>query len=432
MRKTIRETIFALILIAICVEAKAIITIEIDHGIKAGVPIAVVPFGFDEPLDLDFKIDQVIRNDLSRTGRFAPLHPENYLSHPTKKEDVNFDDWRLIDVDYLVIGYVESTGEENYEVVFRLYNPFEMSQVFGIKYNTNKSGLRKTAHLIANTIYEQIIGVKSSFDSQVAYIVSKKVAEQKFEHYLYVSDYDGYNPQEIFKSDVPILSPAWSPDSSRIAYSVLYKDKARIFIHTLATGDRSVIADFEGQNRSPSWSWDGRYLAFSNSKQGNSDVYIIELQQNEVIRLTNNRQIDTEPAWSPDGKSIVFTSNRGKNPQIYRVQLESGAGVERLTVEGKYNAGAKFSPSGEELLLITNQGNGNQVAIFDLKSGTTKIVSSTFLDDSASFSPNGDMLIYIVEGSDRHVKILSPDGIVQSRMNAFGNDVKQIVWESRK
>ena len=431
MLKICRKLLIATGLLAVCANAYALVTIEIDEGVERGVPIAVVPFGVDEGIELEHILDDVIRNDLARTGRFDPIPPIKFLSFPTTFEQITFNDWRLIKVDYVVIGSVSSMGDGSYKVISRLFDAYEQKQIFGNQYIAKASQLRNIAHQIANNVYESVTGSKSSFHSKIAFTSTVQSSQGKPEHRLYVADYDGYNAQILLKTNDPILSPTWSPDSKQIAYSILEAHQTKIYIQTVATGNRRVVAEFEGQNRSPSWSPDGRKIAFANSIKGNSDVFILTLEDGTVTRLTNHREIDTEPAWSPDGKYIVFTSNRGKNAQIYRIRARENAEAKRITLEGESNSGARYSPSGKQLILISNQGNGNQVAIYDFKAQSIKIVSSTSIDDSAIFSSNGDMLMYIVEGGDRHISILSPNGKIQSRIEVAAGSVKQVAWESK-
>ncbi len=426
-----RKLLIALGLLAVCANAHALPIIEIDEGVERGVPIAVVPFGVDEGIELEHLVDDVIRNDLARTGRFDPIHPLEFLSLPTTVEQIRFDDWRLIKVDYVVIGSVSYMGDGSYKVISRLFDAYDEKQIFGSQYMAKASQLRNIAHQIANNVYASVTGSKSSFHSKFAYTTTLQSSQRQPEHRLYIADYDGHNSQILLKTNDPILSPTWSPDSKQIAYSILDANQTKIYIQTVATGDRHVVAEFEGQNRSPSWSPDGRKIAFANSNKGNSEIFILTLEDGKVTRLTNHRQIDTEPAWSPDGKYIVFTSNRGKNAQIYRIRARNNAKAKRITLEGESNAGARYSPSGKQLILISNQGNGNQVAIYDFKAQSIKIVSSTNIDDSAIFSPNGDMLMYIVEGGDRHISILSPNGKIQSRIEVVAGSVKQVAWESK-
>lgn len=406
----------------------AVVTIDIDKGVKRGIPIAIVPFGISDGMDRRLELDEVIRSDLSRTGRFDVKDAGGFLQTPTRVEDVVFADWQLIGVDYLVIGSIERIDESNFRVETRLFNVFNEKQIFGSQFIVTTGNDRQVMHRIANEVYERISGTKSSFHTRIAYTVASVSPANKIEHKLVVADYDGHNETVILKTDSPILSPTWSPDSEMIAYSILSRDQSKVWVQEISSTDRQVVAEFEGQNRSPSWSPDGTSLAFTNSREGNSDIFVLTLATGEIIQLTKDRQIDTEPAWSPDANYIVFTSNRGKGAQIYRVRAKENQKVERLTVYGKSNSQASYSPSGEQLILITDQGTGNQVGIFDFESKSISVVSSTSIDDSAIYSPNGDMLMYVVEGLDRHIKILSPDGRIQSRVKTLEGDVKQVAW----
>ena len=51
----------------------SVITIEIEEGVERGVPIAIVPFGGEVKEDLQFSLEEVIWNDLYRTGKFDPI-----------------------------------------------------------------------------------------------------------------------------------------------------------------------------------------------------------------------------------------------------------------------------------------------------------------------------------------------------------------------
>lgn len=411
--------------------AHAVIVISIDEGVERGIPIAVVPFGGDASDQFLFTIDQVVRDDLTRTGRFDPIPTDQYLSSPTSAEAMQFNDWQIISADYVLIGRVEKVEDRDntYRIISRLYDAFEQKQVFGIQFIATVDKLRLIAHKIANAVFENVIDGQSSFDTHIMYtttVVNETGGAP--EHLLYMSDYDGYNPQMLLRGAYPILSPAWSPDGTRIAYAELRESGSSIYIQTVATGERFAIDTPPGQNSSPSWSPDGQRIAFSHSAGGNFDIYLYSVGDGKITRVTDHRLIDTEPAWSPDGKFVVFTSNRGKDPQIYRAAAKGGAATRRVTLDGRSNTGAQYAPSGEQLVVITDQGRGSQVGIFDFSTKQIRVISNTVLDDSAKFSPHGDMLIHVVEGKDRYIKILSPDGRIQTRIPVAEGQVRQIDW----
>ena len=406
----------------------AVVTIEIDQGVVRGIPIAIVPFGVSQDIGEELVLEETVRNDLTRSGRFDVINPNDYIAAPTQHTDVNFADWQLIESDYLVIGSIEAEGDK-YRIEARLFDVFEQKQIFGSQYLSDANSIRYTMHLIANAVYETITGSKSSFDTRIAYTVASMNENNSVEHQLVVSDYDGHNPKVLLISKDPILSPTWSPDSSQIAYSILGPHQTKIWIQDIMSGDRRGVAtELVGHNRSPNWSPDGMKIAFANSSAANSEIFVHVIQTGETIRLTNDQSIDTEPAWSPDSDHVVFTSNRGRKAQIYRVNVRPNQTAKRVTHDGETNSGASYSPSGDRLILITDQGKGSQVGIYDFDSNSITVVSSTSIDDSAVFSPHADMLMYVVEGQDRHVRILSPDGRVQSRVSTIEGAVKQVAW----
>ena len=71
-----------------------------------------------------------------------------------------------------------------------------------------------TAHRIADRIYEKITGERGVFATRIAYVV--QTSPKSWE--LHIADADGFNSQAALRSREPIISPAWSPDGTRLAY----------------------------------------------------------------------------------------------------------------------------------------------------------------------------------------------------------------------
>ena len=53
---------------------------------------------------------------------------------------------------------------------------------------------------------------------------------------LVIADADGKNEQVLLESPEPIISPAWSPDSKKVAYVSFETGMAKVFIQDIATG----------------------------------------------------------------------------------------------------------------------------------------------------------------------------------------------------
>jgi TolB protein len=419
-----------LLLATLSLSARANLTIEITQGLEGALPIAVVPFAWrgDPGQPPPQAVGEVVANDLERSGRFTPLPVADMLARPARAEDVDFRDWRAVNVDNLVIGEISPNGPGGYLVKFFLYDVFRGEQVTGYSMPTTARDLRATAHYIADVIYETLTGEPGAFATRIAYVTSVREGDEKVRVELRVADADGYNPQTIVSSEDPIMSPAWAPDGRRIAYVSFENAQPSIWVQEVFTGQRERLTSFKGINGAPAWSPDGRFLALTLSKDGNPDIFVMDIARRSLRPLTRHWAIDTEPAWAPDGKSLVFTSDRGGSPQIYRVPIAGGE-PRRVTFEGSYNARASFSPDGRSLAMVTRVDSQFRIAILDLQSNVSRIMSSGRLDESPSFAPNGSMLIYATRANGRGVlAAVSTDGRVQQRLRLQTGDVREPVW----
>ncbi len=410
--------------------ARAELTIEITKGQQGGLPIAIVPFGWQgagmtPPQD----IAKIVTADLERSGRFDPVAARDLLARPTDGSQVNFRDWRLVGAPHLVVGKVSAVGD-NYTVQFQLFDVYKETQKTGYTFQVKEGELRAIAHRISDIIYEALTGEKGAFGTRIAYVTSTVWQANNVRYYaLYVADIDGYNPQLIIRSKEPLMSPAWSPDGRKLAYVSFESRRPVIMVQDVFTAQREKVAAFSGINGAPAWSPDGTRLAMSLSKDGNSEIYVMHVAGGRLQRLTEHLAIDTEPAWSPDGRKLVFTSDRGGRPQIYRIAADGGK-AERVTFDGRYNARASFSPDGKRITFINGDGNVFRVAVMELATGNVQILTNSRLDESPSFSPNGSMIIYATEHANRGVlAAVSLDGRVQQRIQLQeAGDAREPVW----
>lgn len=410
--------------------ASAQLRIEITEGAGSRTPVAVVPFGWEgEAAGAPFDIAEVIAADLQRSGRFGPIPEENMLQKPTTGTDLDFDDWSVLGVEAIVIGRVTQTGGNVYSVQYQLFDAYRREQLVGYRMPASVGTMRRVAHRAADMIYEKLTGIPGVFGTQVAYV--KATGTEKDRMYtLIVSDVDGENEHVIMESKDPIMSPAWSPDSRRLAYVSFEGNRSSIFVQTLRTGNRIRVSTKPGINGSPAFSPDGRKLVITlGGADGNLDINVLDLASRQVTRLTTSRAIDTEGTWSPDGKAIYFTSDRGGGPQVYRIPSTGGSPA-RVTFEGGYNARPRLSPNGKKLALVHLDRGNYRIAVLDLASNELLVLSAGRQDESPSFAPNSDMLIYATrQGRNGVLETVSADGLIRQRLAASGQgDVREPVW----
>ena len=408
--------------------ATADLVIEITEGIKRR-PVAIVPFAWEgQSPDVPLNVAQVVSDDLTRSGRFAPIAEDDMLQKPTRGEDMDFDDWSILGVEAVVIGSVTQTGANAYSVQFQLFDIFGRDQLVGYKMPASRGTMRRVAHRAADMIYEKLTGIKGVFDTKVAYVTAQQSnSGQLFS--LIVSDQDGENEHTIMESTDPIMSPAWSPDSRRLAYVSFEGNHSSVFIQTLRTGNRIQVSSKPGINGAPAFSPDGRKLVITlGGIDGNLDIYVLDINSRQTRRVTTHRAIDTEGSWSPDGRHIYFTSDRGGGPQIYRMPANGGT-PERITFEGSYNARPRLSPDGSRLAMVHLDRGNYRIAVLDIKRKDLLVLSVGRQDESPSFAPNSDTLIYATrQGRDGVLETVTADGLIRQRLASGKGDVREPVW----
>jgi TolB protein len=424
--KKMRVSIILLALLGSYANAELVIDVQ---GVAQPTPVAIVPFGWEGnapamPLD----VAEVITNDLRRSGRFAPIGEEKMLQKPTSGADVDFDDWGFVNVEAVVVGTVTQTGENAYTLQFQLFDVFGQRQLVGYRMPASRGTMRAAAHRAADMIYEKLTGIKGVFGTKVAYVTAQRQGQGRL-YSLIVSDQDGANEFKIMESTDPIMSPAWSPDSRQLAYVSFEGNKSAIFVQTLRTGNRFKVSSKPGINGAPSFSPDGRQLVVTlGGVDGNLDIYVLDITSRETRRLTTHRAIDTEGTWSPDGRYIYFTSDRAGGPQVYRIAAKGGV-PERITFEGSYNARPRLSPDGERLAVVHNDGGNFRIGVVDLDNKNLLIVSKGRQDESPSFAPNSDSLIYATrQGRNGVLETVSADGLIRQKMASGSGDVREPVW----
>jgi TolB protein len=169
-------------------------------------------------------------------------------------------------------------------------------------------------------------------------------------------------------------------------------------------------------------------LALTLSKDGSPDIYVLNLNNKSLLKVTKSYGIDTEPTWSPDGKTIVYTSDRGGKPQLYSIPSIGGQ-ARRLTFDGDYNARGRFSSDGKSIAMVHANRGDYRIAVMDMATRTINVLTAGRYDESPSFSPNGDMLLYAARKGKRGVlSAVSIDGRMQQNLAFASGEVREPAW----
>ena len=399
--------------------ASAELSIEIIGAGEHQTPVAIVPFGGDSRLAAAIK--DVVVNDLLRSGLFRMIDTEGKSPH--ELAEVSYPEWMARGAEALAIGTVAVQANGRVEARFRLLDVVKQTELAGQVVSASDGQVRAVGHRIADLIYEKLTGDKGVFSTRIAYV------NRKGQHFrLVVADSDGYNEQTVLSQNQPIMSPAWSPDGSHLAYVSFETDHAVVYVQSLYTNQRKLLAGFSGSNSAPAWAPNGKQLAVVLTRDGSSQIYLIRPDGSGISRITFSGAIDTEPNFSPDGQYLLFTSDRGGSPQIYRMPVKGGM-EQRMTFGEGTNFSPRHSPDGKGFVFTHLVSGKFYIAMQDFQTGQMEILTEGGWEKKPSFAPNGKLIMFASEARERGIlATVSSDGRVKQRMFTQSGDAREPVW----
>ena len=403
--------------------------LEITKGSEDPYKVAMIPFEGNSRVSK--QLNNIMRNDLIRTGEFAILDEELLLPVKMIEDELVFNDWELLGMDYLVTGTIINLNNSldiNYEIYdIHKKRKVRSSKVFGIP-----NQIRQLAHYTSDGIYESITGIKGIAATRLLYVNEIKDSKQISTYKLMLADSDGANEKILLSSSEPIISPSWSPDGKRVAYVSFETGIAKVFIQEIASGKREAVLSKDTQISSPSWSPDGKYLSLTLYQDGNAEIYILRLRDRTLTRMTNQFAIDTESSWSPKGNKILFTSGRSGSPQIYELDLRKlNPKAKRISFEGTYNAKASYLPKEEGIIFVHRSNDGLfHIALKYKKENFIRVLTEAKMDESPSVAPNGNMVIYGIR--EENLSMLAGFSLsgAKFKLPASNGEVREPAWSN--
>jgi eukaryotic-like serine/threonine-protein kinase len=247
------------------------------------------------------------------------------------------------------------------------------------------------------------------------------------------------------------LSPAFSPDSSRIAYGTF--DPWETWEVPVFGGEPQLLLP---NSSSLTWIPDGKHLLFSEIKQGmhmaivtsdvgrgnSRDIYVpagersmahrsyLSPDQRWVLIVEMDNEGEIRPcrlvpfdgtrvarvvgppeascntaAWSPDGKWMYFSANRGGKFHIWRQQFPDGT-LEQVTSGPTEQEGIAMAGDGKSLITSVGTQDGS-VWVHDAQG--ERQISSQAITAFPQFSPDSRQLYYVLSYGQRDPELWVTD-----------------------
>jgi TolB protein len=373
---------------------------------------------------------QVVRGDLQFCGILDLASPSFYPPQaPTVPAELKNAPWidPPTNANFLGFGNLsESSAEVAIEAwLYDVRSPSSQAVVGKVYRGAPTDALvRKFAHQFADEIISKLSGgLPGVASTQIAFVSSRTGVKE-----IWVMDYDGANQRQLTSLRSISLTPRWSPDASRIAFTCFAPysgvTSAQICMYSMDSGKLVAFPRFRATNTTPAWSPDGTQIVFSSSMQGDSELYVSDVNGGRPKRLTFSNGTNVSPAWNPKtGQTIAFISDRGGYPQLYLMNSDGTSTTKIDVPDMGYVVDPAWAPNGQLLAFSWRRPSGNY-DIYVMDAATQQLVELTRdqgRNERPSWAPDGRHLVFeSTRAGSRQIWTMLADGSQPHQLTTNG------------
>ncbi len=374
------------------------------------------------PLEGGESCEELLRRDLQQSDFFEVRRELAFIPDPADSSNMPKP------VEYLATGIVRKKWGE---VVLEgeLLDAASGKVMFRQEYSLGSPPDRRAVHAYADDIVRHVTGEAGVALSRIAFVgVIGKAKE------VFLVDYDGFGLSQLTKLGSICLSPRFSADGERLAFTSFAQGEADLVTLALSDGRMTPLSSRPGIDSAPAWHPDGSQVAASLTFEGNAEIYVMDDHGKKAQRLTFSPAIETAPCFSPDGSRIVFTSDRTGEPHLW-VMDSDGANSQRLSYLGKWSDSADWSPRGDRIVFVALVDDGFD--IFTMAPDGSDRRRATANDGSwenPRWAPDGRHIVAAKRerGGQRRLFVMTADGGGKRALTSFSGDQYNPAWSSSR
>ncbi|EFI33256.1 WD40 domain protein beta Propeller [Desulfonatronospira thiodismutans ASO3-1] len=338
--------------------------------------------------ELGSRIYDGLQSNLGLLPFLTQVNPEHILGGPgvegVRGRDIDFRKFNLSRVDLLLtIGLEQHAGGPG-SVEIRAFEVFDQRMILGRAYDLQDlDQVPLMLRRFCAELMEYLTGNGDFFRSRLAFERKKNGNKD-----IWSVTPQGNDLTRLTDLRGITLSPAWSPDGSRIAFTLMRDNEHHLGIWDLEKGEEEVFSMPGNTVISPAFSPEGR-LALSLDPMGRPDIYWLDDDYGVDETIMEHWAIDVSPSFDASGTKMAFASGRLGNPHIFVHDFEKGQ-IQRVSYEGRYNTNPSISPEGDFVAFTRQTPDGHRIFVVDLETGREKQISSgPGNDEDPAFAPDG-------------------------------------------
>jgi TolB protein len=383
-----------------------------------------------QPLEKTFH--DVLWADLDYSGVLDLVSPSFYPTQvPSQPNELKAEDWAAAPSSAYMVAYgsdtVDGASLSVAGFLSDVHNPsapIPLQKIY--RDDATDAGARRIAHKFADDIIAVLTGgLPGIAQTQIAFVSSRGGGKE-----IWVMDYDGANQHQVTHLKSISLTPRWSPDATKIAFTCFAPFRgimsAQICIYSTASNRLIAFPRYRGTNSSPAWSPDGEELAFMSSQGGDPEVYVSDSGGAHLRRITFAAGVSTSPAWNPKtGKQIVFVSDRGGEPVLYMANSD-GTDVQKIDLPDMgYVIDPAWSPNGQLLAFSWRRPTGNfDIYVMDIVSHQlVELTRDQGRNERPSWAPDGRHVVFeSTRSGTRQIWSMLADGTTARQLTFTGQN----------
>ncbi len=326
------------------------------------------------------------------------------LPYPKDPNGFRWKNWKLSGADFLFFG---SYSIINSELILNVsfYNINSQKTVFRKKYKTKVSNTKSLIDTLSNDIVKKLSGKQGIFKTKI--VSTRNTSGSKKE--LFIMNWNGDNQKRLSYHRSIVLSPSWSPNGKKIAYTAfvynkkLKKRMTALFLLNLSTNKIKLLSNRNGANLGSDFFPNGKEILITlGVGSGYMDIFKMNLSSFSTKPLTKGPRgvINVEPSINPRNGLIAFSSDKSGKTMIYTM-TKSGKNIKRITFAGHYNSTPDWDFQNNRVV-FSGRANG-RFDLFLINANGTGLKRLTSLKkpngtwancESPSFSPDGRFIVF--------------------------------------
>ncbi len=372
---------------------------------KARVAVADVVGKSDAAQPMGVTFSDVVRSDLDYSGILELVSKSFYpLQSPGAPAELDYKAWSDAPASSQLLAFgnlsVNGTSLEIQAWLNDVRNaslPPEIGKVY--RGDVNDAQVRAFAHQFADEIISKLSGgLPGIASTQIAFVSNRSGNKE-----IWSMDYDGQSQHQLTQLHTIALTPRWSPDATRIAFTCYAQPgsgsvlTAQICVQSMLTNHLNNWPRFRGTNSSPAWSPDGAQVMFMSSMLGSPELFVTDASGTRPKRITFSSGGSTSPSWNPKtGQQVAFVSDRGGIPQLYVMNADGSSQTKVDLPDMGYVIDPAWSPNGQLLAFSWRRPNGNY-DLYVMEIATRQLVELTRdvgRNERPSWAPDGRHLVF--------------------------------------